>query len=1106
LVGPGPAAFWKDACAILGGENPPGLDSATHLTGHLFREIESALRTVLRVAPTDPAPACAAKSADGRRDEIMAILAAWGVSPDEPWAKAWLGLALHRVAHRAALGRPRPIDPKFLQLWDDVEAILDIVLKKFEAQYLTVFGRLDLLLTHATPSSEDLKILKEEIPQSFAARRYFFDRLNDPTWLVPLAKRGFFKSPPPPEWDPDDNTVRYPPWPETRYLVRMASKAPDLVQRIALEVPETENVRVNEDLADIALALPAKLAAVFVPKAKAWLTARHQFLLPDKLAALVSHLAEEDQGEVALDLARSLLAVLPDPRAARESAPGEGYRPLPEPQGRFPTHEYSEILKQLVLTLAINAGETVVDFSCDLLEEAIRLSRRPDERGPEDYSQIWRPAIEDHAQNLDLGLPRLLVSAVRDAAETVAKRDPACLPALVTKLEARRWTVFRRIALHLLRMFPDSVQDLIIARLTDRDVFDHPGLWHEYSLLARAQFRHLPAAAQATILEWIERGPALDEDFRTRRREWTGRSPTEEDARDYADRWRLRRLAAISEVLPPIWRERYEALQAKLGEPKNPEFTAPRSGVFVGPTSPISVDALHKMDLEDLLRYLHEWQPTGEIFSASPEGLGRSLTEIVASSPERFARDATRFDDLDPTYVRALILGLRQAAAARRAFPWLPVLVFCRWVLAQPREIPDRNREHGMTDPGWVWTRKAIADLLEKGFEEGLSEIPLSAREEVWGILKHLTEDPEPTPEDEAPRDGVVPDPATVSINSVRGQAMHAVVLYGLWIRRYIDRAADAKERVAQGFDEMPEVREVLERHLDDPALAIRSVYGRWFPWLALLDIEWARRYVATIFSVDGPRAVLGSAAWESYIKFCSVYDDVFDLLRDVYRFATMRLDPGRTGRGQPHTPEASLAEHLMILYARGRLNVDAPDDPLVLFYQRADDGLRGYACEFLGRDLYNTKEPVQPVVLDRLQAIWARRLGAAQSAASPASHVSEIAAFGWWFASGKFDDRWSVEQLGKALRLAGKIDPDHIVVQRLAALSSTMPREAIQCLDLIVGGDKEGWRVQGWTEEITTILKSALRGSDEQAKRSATDLINRLSSWGNLAFRDLLP
>ncbi len=1110
LVGPGPAAFWKDACAIVGSEASPSLESVAHLTGHLFREIESALRDVLSVAPNDPASTSTAKPADKRKDEIKAILAAWGVSADEPWAQAWLRLNLHRAAHRAALDRPRPIDSEFRQLWDDLEAVLDIVLKKFEAQYLTVFERLDALLTHAEPSSEDLKVLKEEIPQSFAARRYFFDRLNDPAWLAPLAKRGFFKNPPPPEWDPDDNSISYPRWPETGYLTRMAALVPDIAQRIALEIPDTENIRVHEDLADVACALPAKLAAVVAPRVKTWLTAPHQLLLPDKLAVLTLHLTKGGQGEAALDLARSLLEVIPDPRAAREPVPSEGYRQLPEPRGRFQSHEYAEILSQLVPPLAAVAGDAAVDLLSDLLENAILLSRRPDERGPEDYSHIWRPAVEDHPQNLNLGLPRLLVSAVRDAAETVAKRDPARVPAMVERLEARPWTVFRRIALHLLRMFPDSAGDFIVTRLTDRAAFDHPGLWHEYSLLARAQFRQLPPAAQATILEWIERGPAVDEDARAHLRERTGKAPTDDDIREYADHWRLRRLAALSDVLPPIWQKRYEALTARLGQPEHPDFVSYRSGVYIGPTSPTSTDSLRAMRLEELVRYLHEWQPTGEMFSPSPEGLGRSLTEIVAANPERFASDAMRFAGLDPTYVRAVIFGLAQAAGggANRVFPWPPVLDLCRWVLGQPREIPGRDRGNGMMDPGWVWTRKEIARLLERGFEEGPAEIPPELRERAWEILKPLTDDPQPTLDDEAPRDGTTPDPPTMSVNTIRGQAMHAVVQYGLWIRRHIDRAADAKERAARGFDEMPEIRHVLESHLDpekEPALAIRSVYGRWFPWFALLDFEWARRHVSAIFSPDGPRPALGSTAWDSYITFCPAYDAVLDLLREEYRRAVMRLDPGRSRRAQPHTPEAALVEHLMSLYEGGRFDLDARDDPLALFYQRAGDDLRAYGCEFVGRDLYNVEGPVRPAVLERLQALWARRLAAAQASASPAAYGSEVAAFGWWFASGKFDDHWSIEQLATALRLTGKVDPDHIVVQRLATLSPTMPREAIQCLDLIVGGDKEGWRVQGWTKEMRTILESALGSVDDQARRSATDLINRLGSWGNLEFRDLL-
>ena len=45
-----------------------------------------------------------------------------------------------------------------------------------------------------------------------------------------------------------------------------------------------------------------------------------------------------------------------------------------------------------------------------------------------------------------------------------------------------------------------------------------------------------------------------------------------------------------------------------------------------------------------------------------------------------------------------------------------------------------------------------------------------------------------------------------------------------------------------KGFESFPEVRFVLENHLDlakDSSLAIRAVYGQWLPWLIFLDREW---------------------------------------------------------------------------------------------------------------------------------------------------------------------------------------------------------------------------------------------------------------------------
>jgi hypothetical protein len=113
-------------------------------------------------------------------------------------------------------------------------------------------------------------------------------------------------------------------------------------------------------------------------------------------------------------------------------------------------------------------------------------------------------------------------------------------------------------------------------------------------------------------------------------------------------------------------------------------------------------------------------------------------------------------------------------------------------------------------------------------------------------------------------------DPATLSINTTRGQAMHAAVRYALWVRRHIEKTPEGKERIAHGFKEMAEVREVLEAHLDptlDPSLAIRSVYGQWFPWLVLLDPQWASAHVPNIFPQNKPLRDLRDAAWDTSVS-----------------------------------------------------------------------------------------------------------------------------------------------------------------------------------------------------------------------------------------------
>jgi hypothetical protein len=214
----------------------------------------------------------------------------------------------------------------------------------------------------------------------------------------------------------------------------------------------------------------------------------------------------------------------------------------------------------------------------------MQRSQLAKEDRPEDYSYIWRPAIEEHAQNLRRDLRNRLVSVVRDAAEELIRIDPGQLPVLLATLEGRPWRIFHRLALHLLRLFPWVERSLVVERLTDRARFDAPGLRHEYVLLARDHFRQLSADEQALILGWIDAGPGSGLS--------SGRLVADEQTERQVRVWKLVRLTPIRDSLPPAWRRRYWEWAAELGEPEHPDFLSYCAGGWMRPAHPPCTKAL----------------------------------------------------------------------------------------------------------------------------------------------------------------------------------------------------------------------------------------------------------------------------------------------------------------------------------------------------------------------------------------------------------------------------------------------------------------------------------------------------------------------------------
>jgi hypothetical protein len=830
-----------------------------------------------------------------------------------------------------------------------------------------------------------------------------------------------------------------------------------------------------------------------------------KLLLPEKIGDLIVHLAEGGQGGAAVTLAGAALALSPDPRAAEEKE-GEDSILSPEPQPQFREWHYQRIIGKAVAALARASGIEAARLFCGILNDAIRLSRRNSEDGEEDYLYIGHPAIEQGANPDDI--PGLLLCATRDVAELVIREDHSRFPAVWALFQARRWPSFRRLEMHICRIFPEQGQTEAERLFQTPEIIDSASLHHEAILLLKTTFPALTAETQQHLLAWMDAGPS--QESARRWLEAVGEEVTDEKIRLYIDQERRDHFSIIDGLLPEPYRLKYEGLKLELGAPNPPErISTPQFGA-ISAQSPKTADELAQMPVGDVLNFLTSWVPGRDIFGPTADGLGGALSGVVSERPTEFAVVAESLKPLDPTYVRCFFGGMNAALKQGKKWDWLPVLELALWMVSQRREIEGRKGGRMVADPDWGWTRDAVIDLLSAGFEAVRDRppddrLPYEHRHRVWDVLRPLTEDPKLSPEDEL---GDNFDPAFLSINSTRGRAIDAVVDYAWWVRRCTNAERKAAGQPPVTFEALPEVREILDAHLDiqrEATLTIRSVYGRHLSSLAGLDWEWLRANVDRILPPGNDDPPRFNAAWESFIGLNQPNTVLLSVLMPAYQRAVRQIATPSLTKRRHVSPEDRLVEHLMVYYWLGKLEFGADDRLLDEFYAVAPDEVRGHAMWFVGTSVSRWDERAPAEVFERLRELVQRRLQAAQQAASPETFTKELANFGFWFTSEKFEERWSMEMLLATLQLTRKTQSEMGVVKLLAERCTRYPVECVACLRFMVEGDSERWILVGVEDAAKRLLRLALDSGNPAAALAARRLTEHLIAKGNFGFTNLL-
>lgn len=925
---------------------------------------------------------------------------------------------------------------------------------------------------------------------------YFFARLENPNWIDPLAQRGIFKYPPK-GIELADGSVRFPQWPASRYLARMALHAPDAVASVFAAI-ETDNSSVLGDMVKAALVMPPSVSSSLVPRISRAAKEGTLWIYLEDASDLCVRLTEGGETNAAMALATALFA--PTFEGGHE-----------EPRRRD-LYWYKEGLEHVVPPLARTKPRQFLPKLCDWLRASILAMRWSSPQS--DHSCFWRPAIEEHEQNSDHDFAAVMVGFVRIGFEEAIRAGGISLPDALQILYRYAQLVFRRIEIHLIAEFADQNTELVRETILRRELFDSYEYKHEYARLVGLHLDILSDEERNDWFGWVDSGPDMS-DFDESVRTHSGREPTEQDRQDRIQWWQFERLHWVREHLEGERRDFYESMRSQHGEPPLADLNYRSSSGWVGDESPMSFDQLAAMTFEEAAAAISSWKPNDPWFTGpNRKGLASTFEQYVASTPEAFSAKAQVLIGRPAIFVRAFISQMSEAVRAGRHMDVGSVLDLCWWVVQRPVEEQTTPREEGerLVDENWQWTRDEISRFIDsvcRAESESRRTFPLDYRSKLWTILERLCRD-DPTSyihRDLADDDPRVHDYLDLGINSPRGKAVGAALEYARWVANHIKQSEGTQEIVPGGFDAIPEVRTTLEWQIapENRSVEVMSVIGSQIGLIYWIDREWLSTHVERIFRLadieKGRPSTHGWAAWNAFLVWVRPHIEFYRLFRSQFAYAVEQasiFEPTEHSREQPMY---HLGEHLMVLYGRGQLGLDDDDQLLRRFLTAAASELRRHAIAFVGHTL-EAEEGISVEIIARFQIFWEEYWSGPGPMDARESRGDWL--FGTWFASKRFPESWALDQLRRFVEVNPTPEPDRAVVQTLAGIAHVDIRKSVEILDLMVRGDREGWRIEGWGNAPTQILELGLstRGA---ARDTTVRLIDYLGRRGYAEFGRLL-
>lgn len=867
---------------------------------------------------------------------------------------------------------------------------------------------------------------------------YFFDCLKSSHWLKPLKDAGVFISPP--NIIQHNELIQTPSWGPSRYLVNIAEESPKEVSQIILTIPDTNNLKIYQDYVNAALKMPLDYAKTIVKKVIRFLNNPFCFYFANNLSEFAVFFLKNNCSQKALEIYSRLFDI---------EDSGDNY-------GRYKHFftndwEYNEKLNLIYSNM--KTPEEKLDLFrliCIQLKKCIEFDCF-NKNSFVDHSSSWRQEISKSNNHDDIK-NTLTNWVVKLSEELFLSHEEEIVDLLITE----SFPIFTRVALHLLQDKLES-NDFILDLLQKEKYYASLDMWHEYALLLQKAFPSWEQKKQESFLYFVSQIQTY-----------------EKKEQNEVIKYRIYYL--IKDYLHGEIKNKFEFMRQKYGDIKEPTFLIYlySESVSLEALIPITQEEFDEKNIEERLRYLLNWEPKEKHTRYDDKaGLYHLLKNSIKSLSNEYIEHIDLLKIEEEQFIIAVIYGFEDSLL-ENLMHWKSLINYLKWAI---------NNNSSKKNVKLTEIRMAACRLLNKGLSSNNIGIDFSLKNDLWFVINHCLKDSDPLLSSEKTIQTDDSDFYHKAINSVRSKALECSILYGLWCLKNlgIPKGEGKKEL-------LPELFQTLEYFLNyknEQSLAVHSIYGRWLPWLYLLDKHWTCDNLSKILPHTQNNLNRYNSAWHTYLLYIQPYDEMFNYIEKEYDYAVNQLSSDSTDK-----TSIRLVNELIVFYLRGTIE-SLESEIFNNLYKKNNIELFKEIISFTGR--FSTEYCEEKAI-----SIWEKTLLKCEEL----DQYVPLTEFGYWTALDFLNDEWILDQIIIVLSKAKYIHPEHFIIDRLCKAYKKHSLKVTEVLNLIVSNKLIHSGFNMWSSGFETLIPELLTTESIIETKS---LINKLLLLGLKQFEKFI-